>query len=243
MLGGCRAGSSEGRSMDDRVEVEGPLDRARRDRGAETRQRLIRGALDVFGRYGFEGATTRQIAKAADANLAAIVYHFGGKEELHIAVAEHIVARIGDLIGPTLAMSNTATTMESPEAARRALLDILGTVVDVLLGTEEAELWARFIVREQMQPSGAFDIIYGFMGGAQSICCRLIARVIDRDPEEEEVKLRAFTMLGQVLVFRVAQSVVLRRMDWPGIDERKRERIKRIILEQVGLILDSGAIR
>ena len=59
--------------------------RARHDRGAETRQRLVEAALDVFGRYGFEGATTRQIAREAKANLAAIVYHFGSKEALHLS--------------------------------------------------------------------------------------------------------------------------------------------------------------
>ena len=47
--------------------------RAQRDRGAETRAQLIEAALDVFGRRGFEGASTREIAKAAGANLAAIV--------------------------------------------------------------------------------------------------------------------------------------------------------------------------
>src|SRR3984893_2334354 len=52
--------------------------RAQYDRGAETRARLIEAALDVFGRLGLEGATTREIGKQAGVNLAAIVYHFGG---------------------------------------------------------------------------------------------------------------------------------------------------------------------
>ena len=64
-----------------------------RGQGAETRQRLVEAALDIFGRLGFEGATTRQIANQAGTNLAAIKYHFGSKEALHIAVAEHIVAQ------------------------------------------------------------------------------------------------------------------------------------------------------
>ena len=75
---------------------------AQRDRGAETRQRLIEAGLDIFGRLGFEGATTRQIVDQAGANLAAINYHFGSKEALHIAVAEHIATRIAALVGPTL---------------------------------------------------------------------------------------------------------------------------------------------
>ena len=49
-------------------------------RGEDTRQRLIEAALKIFGESGFEGASTRMLADAAGANLAAIPYHFGSKE-------------------------------------------------------------------------------------------------------------------------------------------------------------------
>ena len=92
--------------------------RARRDRGAETRAQLIEAALDVFGRLGYEGASTREIAKTANANLAAIVYHFGSKEALYIAVAEHVVASILAKIGPTLAAAADPAAAATPAAAR-----------------------------------------------------------------------------------------------------------------------------
>lgn len=214
--------------------------RAQRDRGAETRARLIEAALDVFGRLGFEGATTRLIAKEAGANLAAIVYHFGSKEALYRAVAEHIVARIGALIGPALATMGSPAAVASPAAAREALCKVLATHVDVMLGTAEAERWARFIVREQMQPTSAFDLIYGFMGGSHSLATKLVAVALQR-PEDEEVKLRVFTLIGQVLVFRVAQTLVLKRMGWQAIGDAERARIKRIIVANVDAILDQEA--
>ena len=40
----------------------------------DSRQRLIEAALDVFGLYGFEGASTRLLAERANVNLAAIPY-------------------------------------------------------------------------------------------------------------------------------------------------------------------------
>jgi TetR/AcrR family transcriptional regulator, regulator of cefoperazone and chloramphenicol sensitivity len=218
-----------------------PYRRARRDRGAETRARLIEAALDVFGRYGFEGATTRQIAKEADANLAAIVYHFGSKEALHLAVAEYIVGRIGALVGPALAAAQAPEASATPAAARATLLGVFGTFIDVILGTEEAERWARFIVREQMQPTAAFEAIYGFMGGAHGLGSRLVATVLGRDEGDEEVRLRTFTMIGQVLVFRVAQALVLRRMGWQAIGETERAAIKRVIVENIELILRDAA--
>ena len=216
--------------------------RARRDRGAETRQRLVEAALDVFGRYGFEGATTRQIAKAAKANLAAIVYHFGSKEALHVAVAEYLVGRIAALVGPSLAAASAPKAAATPAKARAALISVLETYADVLLGESEAERWARFIVREQMQPTAAFDVIYQTMGGAHGVGARLVAVILGRSPEDEAVKLSVFTLMGQILVFRVARELVLRRMGWRTIGEKERSMIKRVVLAQTNAILDHAVL-
>jgi AcrR family transcriptional regulator len=229
-------GGAEGGTAD--AKKERHYRRARRDRGADTRQRLIEAALDVFGRYGFDGASTRQIAKEADANLAAIVYHFGSKEALQIAVAEYLVGRVASLIAPALGVAGSPEASASPEAARAALVRLLETYADVLLGEAEAERWARFIVREQMQPTAAFEVIYGMMGGAMTIAVRLVAAALGRDPEDEAIRLCAITLMGQVLVFRVAHSLVLRRMGWPAIGERERAAIKRVVVADVHAILD-----
>ena len=213
--------------------------RAVRDRGGETRERLIAAALDVFGRLGFEGATTRQIAKEAGANLAAIVYHFGSKEALHVAVAEHIVARIGALVGPTLAEARAPQAAATPAAARATLLRVIETYAEVILGEAEAERWARFIVREQMQPTAAFDVIYGFMGGSHGLGARLVATVIGGDAGDETVKLRVFTMMGQIMVFRVAQALVLRGMGWTAVGKKERDAIKQLVVAQINAILDA----
>jgi AcrR family transcriptional regulator len=219
-----------------------PYRRARQDRGAETRQRLVEAALDVFGRYGFEGATTRQIATEAKANLAAIVYHFGSKEALHVAVAEYIVTRIAALVGPSLAAASAPEATASPKAARAALGRLLETYADVILGEAEAERWARFIVREQMQPTAAFEAIYQTMGGAHGVGARLVAAVLGRNPDDESVKLGVFTLMGQILVFRVARELAVRRMAWRTVGEKERAAIKRVVLAQTNAILDHAVL-
>ena len=210
--------------------------RAQRDRGAETRAELVEAALDVFGRLGFEGASTRAIAKAAGANLAAIVYHFGGKEALYLAVAEHVADSIAARIGPTIATAANPTATADPAAARAALGVLIDTFIEVILGVADAERWARFLVREQMQPTAAFDVIYRFMNGAAETATRLVATILG-ERESDDVKLRVITLIGQILVFRVAQTLVLRRMGWRGIGDRQRRHIKRIVGENLAAIL------
>lgn len=238
-----RSGTEAGSASD----AEGGADRlgdARPQRGSDTRQRLIEAALDVFGRLGFEGATTRQIAKQAGVNLAAIVYHFGSKEALHMAVAEHIVTRVSARVGAMLAAVGAPEASATPQAARTALMQLIETFAETLLGEAEAERWARFIVREQMQPTPAFDVIYRMMGNVHALGSRLVATILGRDEEDEEVKLKVFTLLGQLLVFRVAQELVLRRTGWRVIGEAERTKIKRMATSHVDAILgtEAGAV-
>ena len=47
-----------------------------------TRQRLLDATRDCLGTKGLAATTSRDIARTAEANLAAITYHFGSKDDL-----------------------------------------------------------------------------------------------------------------------------------------------------------------
>ena len=57
-------------------------------RGAETRQRLVTATIELVAEEGWEGVTTRQIARRANSNQALINYHFGSKAGLLRAALE-----------------------------------------------------------------------------------------------------------------------------------------------------------
>jgi AcrR family transcriptional regulator len=61
-----------------------PLPEARSP--AVTKERILDVAETLFMEHGYEAATLRSITAAADANLAAVNYHFGSKEALFQAV-------------------------------------------------------------------------------------------------------------------------------------------------------------
>lgn len=52
----------------------------------DTKTALLDAAEDLFAEHGFADTSLRELTKRARANLAAVNYHFGGKEELAIAV-------------------------------------------------------------------------------------------------------------------------------------------------------------
>lgn len=61
----------------------------REKRKAETRERIVKAAIDCFTEHGFNGASTRDIAKAAGVGQGLVTYHFESKEALwKIAVSQ-----------------------------------------------------------------------------------------------------------------------------------------------------------
>jgi AcrR family transcriptional regulator len=52
----------------------------------ETRTRILDAAEELFMLHGFEGTSMRQLTTKAEANLAAVNYHFGSKDALIEAV-------------------------------------------------------------------------------------------------------------------------------------------------------------
>jgi TetR/AcrR family transcriptional regulator len=68
--------------------------RLRRSR-ADIRERLLDSALVEFGAKGFDGASTRAIARRADAHQPQINYHFASKEALWFAAVDHLFELFG----------------------------------------------------------------------------------------------------------------------------------------------------
>ncbi len=55
----------------------------------DTRLKLIEAAAPLFAQKSFAAVSVRELAQAAGANIAAISYHFGGKEGLYHAMLEY----------------------------------------------------------------------------------------------------------------------------------------------------------
>ncbi|MET0388644.1 MAG: TetR/AcrR family transcriptional regulator, partial [Polyangiales bacterium] len=80
-----------------------------------TRQRILRAANACFGRVGYEHATNRDIAEAADLTAAAIYRHFPSKPDLYVAV-------VADALGELVVRLRAAADQPSARAALRSVL-------------------------------------------------------------------------------------------------------------------------
>ncbi len=203
-----------------------------------TRMALIRAALKLFGQQGYDGTSTRQIAAAAKANIGSIAYHFGGKEGLRSAVADHIVGMIQTIARQATGGTDAAPEQSTPAEARMRLIEATRQMVAFMVVRPEAGEIVQFILRELSQPTPTLDRIYdGVFAPTHRRLCGLWEQATGEPAESERTRLSVFTMIGQVLYFRIGREPVMRRMGWSDIGAAEAAAIAAVAADNLEAIL------
>ena len=205
----------------------------------DAKQRLIEAGLRLFGAYGFEGTSSRTLANTARVNLAAIPYYFGGKEGLYRAAAQYMVEFNLKELSPVLTEIDrvTAAGSCSRKVARQLLHTLLKRFSEVVIGPGLPDEAATFVMREQLHPGAAFEILYeGMMRGILSATAKLLAILLKGQSDDPRLLIRAHAILGEVLIFRCGREASLRMLGWKEFSEDHLHLIQSVIREDVDLI-------
>lgn len=190
-----------------------PSDVATRD-GA-TRLRLLDAAADVFAKHGYRAATVREICRRARANVAAVNYHFGGKEGLYGALLSHLGRAAVDRYPPNLGVEPDA----SAEERLRAF------VHSFLLRTLSSDGIARhgaLMAREMAEPTRALDRLVEDVIRPLFLHLRGIVReLLGPRATHDEVVLCTRSIIGQCLFYHHARAVVARLAPGESMDPRR----------------------
>src|SRR5690606_23197680 len=207
--------------------------------GAEaTRIALIMAGLRLFGQKGFEATSTREIAAEAKANIGSIAYHFGGKEGLRTACAQHIVDTIRGVASAAVGLDDT--TLLSQHEAETRILEGVRRMVQFMIAGPEAGDFVQFILRELSSPGGALDTIYqGVFEPVHKRLCQLWAQATGEDAESDQTRLAVFSMIGQVVYFRIGREAVLRRMGWSAYGSEESTRLTAVFTENIRAALNT----
>ncbi|OBQ63264.1 CerR family C-terminal domain-containing protein [Mesorhizobium erdmanii] len=204
-----------------------------------TRAALVRAALKLFGRQGFDGTSTREIAAEAQANIGSIAYHFGGKEGLRTAAADYIVETIQTVAGQALG-NGPAAAASDPEAARLQLFAALERMVGFIVAQPQAGEIVQFVLRELSHPTAALDRIYdGVFEPTHRRLCMIWEQATGEPAESERTRLTVFTLIGQVIYFRIGREAVMRRMGWHDIGAAEAVKVVSAVSDNLNAILAS----
>ena len=210
----------------------------------DARERLIQAAIEIFAANGFNATTTRMLADKARVNLSAIPYYFRSKEGLYLATVEHIADILGAQLDPFLAeIQDLAETNLDAETARGLLQNGISTIVAVMCGDPGTMPYSQIILREQMAPSAAFDVIYPRVMERILNAFAILIAAIAGETDERQCSLQAVLFIGQVMVWRAGRATVMRRVGMEGYTAQEIAEIQQTVFSRAMAALDFMAAR
>ncbi|MCA9286415.1 MAG: CerR family C-terminal domain-containing protein [Phycisphaerales bacterium] len=171
---------------------------------AQTRERLIEAAGQVFAERGFRQATIRQICNRAGANIAAVNYHFGGKRHLYAAVLRDAHRRSHDEFPIFLDTDPT----DPPEERLRAFIR---SFLLRMLAPGRPAWHGRLMIREMADPTPALDeLVRDSITGHFADLGQVLHELMGPQASLESVRLHAMSIVAQCLFYRMARPVIER---------------------------------
>jgi AcrR family transcriptional regulator len=181
----------------------------RRDPG--TRERLLATAARVFADHGYAATTIRDVCKRARANVAAVNYHFGSKEQLYVETLRWAMTLCQ---GEDTAELLTFAARDDLSRAER----LVGTIRRFALGMLAARpSWHQHLMfREMTSPTLALDrIVDEFLEPRFDALRRAVAPYVG-EGDRRTVDLHVMSIIGQLLYHKLAGAVALRLLKEPS---------------------------
>ena len=187
----------------------------------QTRMRLLDAAREVFSENSFQGATVREICRRADANVAAVNYHFGSKD---------------GLLAEALNFSSLATLLkanvkadECPEIRLRLFLR---DFMLMLLDEKNSSSQCRIMARELADPTPALDkIVREAIAPLHEFLGKLVREIVGDKVGAAELRRCVHSIVGQCLFYRHSHPVLQRLHPKLRYDRKEIEAIGEHIAE------------
>jgi TetR/AcrR family transcriptional regulator, regulator of cefoperazone and chloramphenicol sensitivity len=209
---------------------------------ADAQAALLDAGIELFGVYGVAAVSTRMLSERAGTNLAAIAYHFGGKDGLYRATVTHVV----DQLTPRLDLARAAFDQgralagADPALQARLVADLTAAIMRTFLSTPDVSRMIPLVLREFFVPGPYFDQFYDMLPRRlHELVTEMVAMADGSDSRSEATIVRGHALLGQMMVFNIGRQVLFRRTGWSGYSDRQLDRVivevQRSALRALGL--------
>ncbi|MDP2817358.1 MAG: CerR family C-terminal domain-containing protein [Polaromonas sp.] len=174
--------------------------RKQRSDGVQARAHLLGTALRLFSEKGFAKTSTREIAQAAEANIAAISYYFGDKAGLYRAVFNESLGQPCDDISRYQPLHLSL---------REALAGFMDGFLQPLKQGELAQQFTRLHFREMLEPTGLWaEQIDSHIKPAHAALVEVLCRHLGVAKADDDVQRLAFSITGLAMQMYVSHDVM-----------------------------------
>jgi AcrR family transcriptional regulator len=121
-----------------------------KDLTKSARERLLDSAEELFAEKGYNGCSIREITAASNSNIAAVNYHFGGKENLYVEVFKRLMTKMRNV---RLASIDKVMSQTNPKPTLNDLLHAFSTAfIEPLIDQSGRSLFMKLMIREMSDP-------------------------------------------------------------------------------------------
>jgi AcrR family transcriptional regulator len=177
----------------------------------DTRAALLQAAGELFAEFGYDGASTRAIARRANTNMASIAYHFGGKEPLYLETLQRVLesqCTWGQMLESALALTESGTPVA--DALESTLRQRLGEILSGKHPVWETQL----LLRALLEPSPAARALLRDVFAPQMVQIIAVAQAWNPALTGDEAKRWGNALFGQEVVYALARNVILDVERW-----------------------------
>ncbi len=187
----------------------------------QTRARLLDAAREVFAEHNFQGATVREICRRAEANVAAVNYHFGSKEGL-----------LAEALNFSQLAALQKANVQADECPKMRLRMFLHDFMLMLLDEKNASTQCRIMARELADPTPALDqIVSEAIAPLHEFLGKLLREIIGDKVSEAELRRCVYSIFGQCQFYRHSHPVLQRLHPKLRYDHKEIEAIAEHITE------------
>lgn len=180
------------------------------------RERLLTTAEKLFAERGLASVSIRDLVGGAEANVAAVNYHFGGKEKLYLETLRFSFRNLGQSLPRLAALQTEAKAAGTPEAAERALRLFIEELMNLIFEGGGNSQRADLLRQELCNPSEALDVIVEeFSAPLFKILVALVEQLRPDLAADKESHLVAMSITGQCLNYSLALPLTLKLLKKP----------------------------
>jgi AcrR family transcriptional regulator len=171
-----------------------------RSDGQEARTRLLDAALVLFADKGYAKTSTREIAQAAQVNVASISYYFGDKAGLYRAV----------FTDPRSNPRIEASDIDHPgQDLAHSLRVLLSGFTEPLKQGVQMQSCMKLHFREMLEPTGLWEAeIDDNIRPAHMATVQVLCRHLGVTQPDDDVHRLAFSIAGLAMILHVGADVI-----------------------------------
>jgi AcrR family transcriptional regulator len=173
---------------------------------ANTRERLLQAAMEVFAERGFEAATIREICRRANANVAAVHYHFGDKQRLYTAIFDTMFTLLRERRRSFL--PGNAPPQKRLRIYIRALFE---EIFDCNGDAARCTQLSAIYLKEMARPTEILDrVVADHMRRDAEELYSIVGSLLGEDCATTEVINCSASVIGQILYYYQAEPIISR---------------------------------